>query len=133
VTRRALNLFLDGNPSIASSPDALITALNYVVPQINKTPNVCGFSPVQWTLGYIPHVPGLLMEEQNLHNPATLDPSEAFMEKLRLKQQAVKATSEADGPADALEHGRHMLLLERCPCRIKCKIEVAWTRHCHHA
>ena len=29
VTRRALNLFLDGNPSIASSPDALITALNY--------------------------------------------------------------------------------------------------------
>ena len=96
VTRRALNLFLDGNPSIASSPDALITALNYVVPQINRTPNVCGFSPVQWTLGYTPHVPGLLMEEQNLHNPATLDPSEAFMEKLRLKQQAVKATSEAD-------------------------------------
>ena len=36
------------------------------------------------------------MEEQNLHNPAMLEPSEAFMEKLRLKQQAVKATSEAD-------------------------------------
>ena len=31
-----------------------------------------------------------------LHNPATLDPSEASREKLRLKQQAVKATPEAD-------------------------------------
>ena len=96
VTRRALNLFLDGNPNLAGSPDALITALNYVIPQINRTPNACGFSPIQWTLGYTPHIPGLLMEEQTMNNPATLDPSDAFMEKLKLKQEAVKATSEAD-------------------------------------
>ena len=50
VTRRALELFLKGNPQIASSPDALTTAINYVIPQVNRTPNVCGFSPIQWTL-----------------------------------------------------------------------------------
>ena len=62
-----------------------MTALNYVIPQINGTPNVCGFSPIQWILGCTPHIPGLLMEEQTMNNPATLDPSDAFMEKLRLK------------------------------------------------
>lgn len=36
------------------------------------------------------------MEEQTMNNPATFDPPEAFMEKLRLKQEAVKATSAAD-------------------------------------
>ena len=59
-------------------------------------PNVKGFSPVQWTLGYTPHIPGLLMEEQTGSNPAQLDPSQQFMEKLRLQQAALKATSEAD-------------------------------------
>ena len=74
-----------------------MTALNYVVPQINRTPNVCGFSPIQWTLGYTPHIPGLLMEEQTGNNPAHLDPSAKFMEKLRFQQKAAKATAEADG------------------------------------
>ena len=96
VTRRAITLFLEGNPEVARSADALVTALNYVIPQINRTPNVCGYSPVQWTLGYTPHIPGMLMEEQTLNNPAALDPSEAFMEKLKLKQEAVKATAAAD-------------------------------------
>ena len=31
-----------------------------------------------------------------MNNPATLDPSERFMEKLRLQQSAAKATGEAD-------------------------------------
>ena len=60
VTRRALTLFLEGNPEVAKSADALVTALNYVIPQINRTPNVCGYSPIQWTLGYPPHIPGML-------------------------------------------------------------------------
>ena len=75
MTRRALNLFLDGNPNLAGSPDALITALNYVIPQINRTPNVCGFSPIQWTLGYTPHIPGLLMEEQTMRDGHPCSPS----------------------------------------------------------
>ena len=97
VTRRVATLFLQGNPSLAEDPDGLVTALNYVIPQINRSPNVCGFSPIQWTWGYTPHVPGLLMEEQTGSNPAHLDPSAQFMEKLRLQQEAAKATAQADG------------------------------------
>lgn len=96
VTRRAISLFLHANPSIAAEPDGLVTALNYVVPQINRTPNVSGYSPIQWTLGYTPHVPGLLMEEPTGDNPAQLSPSEQFMEKLRLQQEATKAMMAAD-------------------------------------
>ena len=87
---------MQANPGIASDPDGLITALNYVIPQINRAPNVSGFSPIQWTLGYTPHVPGLLMEEPDVPNPAHLQPSELFMEKLRLQQEATKAMMTAD-------------------------------------
>eukprot|EP00435_Cladocopium_sp_Y103_P044132 s625_g12.t1 len=98
VTRRAVSIFLQANPTVAAADDdGLITALNFVVPQINRTPNVCGFNPIQWTLGCTPHIPGLLMEEQTGDNPAHLDPSQRFMEKLRLQQEAAKATAEADG------------------------------------
>ena len=37
------------------------------------------------------------MEEQTGNNPAHLDPSAKFMEKLRFQQKAAKATAEADG------------------------------------
>lgn len=74
-----------------------MTALNYVIPQINQTPNDCGFSPIQWTLGYTPHILGLLMEELAGNNPAHLDPSALFLVKLRLQQEAEKATAQADG------------------------------------
>ena len=47
-------------------------------------------------LGYTPHVPGLLSDESSLSNPAHLDPSEKFMEKLRLRKEANKAMIEAD-------------------------------------
>lgn len=32
-----------------------------MVPQVNRMPNVQGYSPLQWSLGYNPHIPGLLM------------------------------------------------------------------------
>ena len=97
VTKRATMLFMQDNPAgERSAADYVIYALNYVIPQINRMPNVKGFSPIQWTLGYTPHIPGLLMEEQTANNPAQLDPSQQFMEKLRLQQSALKATSEAD-------------------------------------
>ena len=96
VTRKAISLFLESNPTVAADRDALVIALNYIVPQLNRTPNVHGYSPIQWVLGYTPHVPGLLSEESSMCNPAHLDPSERFMEKLRLQQQASKAMSEAD-------------------------------------
>ena len=96
VTRKAISLFLESNPTVAADRDALVIALNYIVPQLNRTPNVHGFSPIQWVLGYTPHIPGLLSEESSLCNPAHLDPSERFMEKLRLQQEASKAMIEAD-------------------------------------
>ena len=78
VTRKAISLFLESNPTVAADRDALVIALNYIVPQLNRTPNVHGFSPIQWVLGYTPHIPGLLSEESSLCNPAHLDPSERF-------------------------------------------------------
>ena len=97
VTRRALMIFMMDNPnSELPLRDYVVRALNYVIPQINRHPNVRGYSPVQWTLGYTPHVPGLLMEEETGNNPSQLDPSQQFMEKLRLQQSALKAMSEAD-------------------------------------
>eukprot|EP00435_Cladocopium_sp_Y103_P067059 s369_g29.t1 len=96
VTRKAISLFLESNPTVAADKDALVIALNYIIPQLNRTPNVHGFSPIQWVLGYTPQIPGLLSEESSLCNPAHLDPSERFMEKLRLQQEASKAMIEAD-------------------------------------
>ena len=57
-------------------------------------PNVSGYSPVQWAMGYTPHIPGLLMEEQI--TPIHLDPTEAFKEKLELQASAAKAITEAN-------------------------------------
>ena len=94
VVRRALTAFLTDNPAIAQTPEAMITALCYVIPQVNRMPNVSGYSPVQWAMGYTPHIPGLLMEEQI--TPIHLDPTEAFKEKLELQASAAKAITEAN-------------------------------------
>jgi len=67
VTRRAISIFLEANPGVANDRDGLVIALNYIVPQLNRTPNVQGFSPLQWVLGYTPHVAGLLSEESSLY------------------------------------------------------------------
>ena len=82
-----------------------------MIPQINRTPNICGFSPIQWTLGYTPHIPGLLMEEQRGNNPAHLDPSDRFLEKLKLQQEAAKAVAQSDG-----DHSLRRALLRKFMC-----------------
>ena len=92
VIRRSLDLFL--LESRDYTPDGIINALNYVIPQVNRMPNVQGYSPLQWTLGYNPHVPGLLMEEEL--NPTQLHPTEAFRMKLNYQQVATKAISQAN-------------------------------------
>ena len=71
VVRKALTSFLMDRPDLVlDDPECLILALNYVIPQVNRMPNVSGYSPIQWTLGYTPHVPGLLVEENVDMNPA---------------------------------------------------------------
>ena len=92
VIRRALDLFLLESEDYTS--EGIINALNYVIPQVNRLPNVQGYSPLQWTLGYNPHVPGLLMEEEL--NPTQLHPTEAFKMKLQYQQVATKAISQAN-------------------------------------
>ena len=78
VIRRALDLFLLESKDY--TPEGIINALNYVIPQVNRMPNVEGYSPLQWTLGYNPHVPGLLMEEE-LNPTQQLHPTQAFKMK----------------------------------------------------
>ena len=92
VIRRALDLFLLESKDF--TPEGIINALNYVIPQVNRMPNVQGYSPLQWTLGYNPHVTGLLMEEEL--NPTQLHPTEAFKLKLEYQQVATKAISQAN-------------------------------------
>lgn len=60
VIQRALELFLMESGDF--SADGIIQAIYYVLPQVNlnRMPNVQGYSLLQWTLGYNPHVPGLL-------------------------------------------------------------------------
>ena len=67
-TRLAIELYIaDQEQGDVLQPyeprERLIQALCYVIPQINRGTNVRGYSPVQWVLGYTPHVPGLLTEE----------------------------------------------------------------------
>ena len=65
-----------------------------MVPQINRSTNVRGYSPVQWVLGYTPHVPGLLTEEPL--SPPTLEPSDEFLNKLKSQKAAANAVFSAD-------------------------------------
>ena len=85
VIRRALDLFLMDSEDYTSAG---------VINAVNRMPNVQGYSPLQWTLGYNPHIPGLLMEEEL--NPTQLHPTEAFKLKLNYQQIATKATSQAN-------------------------------------
>lgn len=56
-------------------------------------PNVHGFSPLQWTLGYTPNVPGMLIEEHI--TPAQLIPSEAFRQKMDYQALATSTVDRA--------------------------------------
>ena len=99
VTRRAIELYIaDQEQGDVLQPyeprERLIQALCYVIPQINRGTNVRGYSPVQWVLGYTPHVPGLLTEEP-LELPS-LDPSDEFLQKLQRQKKAANAVFSAD-------------------------------------
>ena len=92
VIRRALELFLMDSGDFSS--EGIIQAINYVIPQVNRMPNVQGYSPLQWTLGYSPHVPGLLMEEE-LQMPQ-LHPTQAFRQKLTYQSLATQVIAKAN-------------------------------------
>ena len=94
VLRRAVELYLEDNPPTGSGIEALIEALTFVVPQLNQSLSVGGFSPTQWVLGYQPTVPGSLLDSNV--NYSHLDPSTAFHYKMECRVRAATAVVKAD-------------------------------------
>ena len=90
VLRRAVEL---DNPPTGSGAEALIEALTFVVPQLNQSLSVGGFSPTQWVLGYQPTVPGSLLDSNV--NYSHLDPSTAFHYKMECRVRAATAVVKA--------------------------------------
>eukprot|EP00439_Symbiodinium_sp_Y106_P023353 s6529_g2.t2 len=60
VLRRAVEMYLEDHPP--TGPESLVEALSFVVPQLNQTLSVGGFSPTQWVLGYQPNILGSLLD-----------------------------------------------------------------------
>ena len=60
VLRRGLELFLAQEPQ-PDKPvsEQLARAICYVIPQINNSPNVQGYSATQWAMGVQPRMPGV--------------------------------------------------------------------------
>ncbi|CAE7334635.1 RE2, partial [Symbiodinium microadriaticum] len=94
VLRRAVELYLEDNPPTGSGPESLIEALTLMVPQLNQSLSVGGFSPTQWVLGYQPTVPGSLLDSNV--NYSHLDPSTAFHYKMECRVRAATAVVKAD-------------------------------------
>ena len=115
--RRAVALFL--LESNEYSPEGIINALNYVIPQVNRLPNMQGDSPLQWTLRYNPHVPGLLIEEEL--NPTQLHPTEAFQTSTLFRQDLVNR--QKPGPKISWKGPAAVVMVEHEPH------EVLWLVH----
>ena len=92
MLRKAIDVFM--SEVQGTSPEDVKKALCYVIPQLNQSVTVKGFSPTQWVLGYQPRIPGLLMDEGL--NPSHLEPSLDFKEKLDMRAAAGGAILQAD-------------------------------------
>ena len=92
VLRKALEIFMadlkiDGHKGVRQ-------ALIYVVPQLNATPSVAGFSPTQWLLGRQVQLPGDLSADAP--SPAQLDGHQSFEELLLRRTAAKQALLQAE-------------------------------------
>ncbi|CAE7831349.1 unnamed protein product, partial [Symbiodinium microadriaticum] len=92
VLRRAVELYLEENPP--TGQESLVEALCFVIPQLNQSLSVGGFSPTQWVLGYQPNIPGSLLDSNV--NYSYLDPTEAFQHKMQCRVRAATAVVKAD-------------------------------------
>lgn len=61
VLRKAIEIYLTDLK--LDTVDGIRQALAYVLPQINSSPTVAGFSPSQWVLGFQPNFPGDLLKD----------------------------------------------------------------------
>ena len=92
ILRKAVEVYL--HDLELSGPDGIKESLVYVVPQINNTANVAGFSPSQWFLGYQPHVPGDLLSDDL--GPQHLDGNSSFEDSLSRRNAAKAALLDVD-------------------------------------
>ena len=92
VLRKAVEIYMDDLR--LQTVDGLRQALAYVLPQINSTPSVAGFTPAQWVVGYQPAFPGDLLAEGL--NPSHLGGNRSFEEVLAKRSTAKQAIVKAD-------------------------------------
>ena len=92
ILRKAVEIYMDDLD--LHTVDGLRQALAYVLPQINSTPSVAGFSPSQWVLGFQPDFPGELLAEGL--NPTHLGGNLSFEQVLEKRATAKVAIVKAD-------------------------------------
>ena len=92
ILRKAIEVYL--HDLSLSGVDGIKESIAYVVPQLNNTRNVAGFSPSQWVLGYQPHIPGELLSDGL--GPQHLDGNASFEENLSKRSAAKAALLDVD-------------------------------------
>ena len=92
VLRKAIEVYL--HDLGLSGTSGIKESLVYVVPQINNTANVAGFSPAQWVLGYQPQVPGDLLSDGL--GPQHPDGNSSFEDNLSRRNAAKAALLDVD-------------------------------------
>lgn len=90
--RRAIEIYMDDMK--VTGTKGIRQALTYVVPQLNDTVSVAGYSPSQWLLGKVPRLPGGLMQEELA--PAHLGGHDQFEQLLQQRAAAKRALISAD-------------------------------------
>ena len=90
--RKAIEIYMDDMK--VSGSKGIRQALTYVVPQLNDTLSVAGYTPSQWLLGKIPRLPGGLSHDEL--SPAQLGDHDQFEQLLRQRAAAKKALISAD-------------------------------------
>eukprot|EP00435_Cladocopium_sp_Y103_P060878 s209_g22.t1 len=94
ILRKAVEIYLDDRKLTDHS--GVRQALTYVLPQINSTNNVAGFSPTQWVLGKQVQLPGELSGERL--SPGQLD---GYNFEAVLQNRAAAKSALAQAEADA--------------------------------
>ena len=92
VLRKAVEIYMTDLK--LDTIDGIRQSLAYVLPQINSSPTVAGFSPAQWVLGFQPNFPGDLTSEGL--SPAQLSGSPSFELTLERRSAAKQALIKAD-------------------------------------
>ncbi len=85
VLRKAIEIYLEDMK--LDDQLGVRKALTYVLPQVNATPSVAGYSPSQWLLGKQIRIPGELTHESL--NPAHLGGHSNFEELLRHRKSVL--------------------------------------------